>query len=204
MKKISITAEGYIHCKSRFYSVNDNVSADTKYDFTVGLNKSVCEIDSGNWAVSYLMSMYIHSAKDFVLFRQPQIKVDSKSTTIEELSQKSCYMDTLYPLFSKKTPVHKLVAKGIKINKLDTTAENIRELFCIDKERFTRPLSGVGNEIFKAMAAIGYVNKKEVFCFPWMSHKRFESYHANLTEVLRILEDLNSVIVLPVGREDIN
>ena len=69
----------------------------------------------------------------------------------------------------------------------------------MDSERFERPLAGAGNEIFKAMAAIGYANDKKVFCFPWLSKKRFESYHENLTDLLRTLDDLGQISIVPVG-----
>jgi hypothetical protein len=72
-------------------------------------------------------------------------------------------------------------------------------LFCIDNERFERPLKGVGNEIFKAMAAIGFSYKKEIFCFPWLSNRRFESYHKNLTALLQILENLGKTVIIPIG-----
>ena len=57
----------------------------------------------------------------------------------------------------------------------------------------------VGNEIFKAMAAIGFSYKKEIFCFPWLSNRRFESYHENLTTLLQILEKLGKTVIIPVG-----
>ena len=111
-------------------------------------------------------------------------------------------MDTIHPMFSKKTSVDKLVAKGLKKSKADTTSEKIRELFCIDQERFTRPLSQVGNEIFQVMAAIGYANGKDVFCFPWLSDERYRYYQVRIDAVTEILASLDKVVILPLEREN--
>lgn len=49
------------------------------------------------------------------------------------------------------------------------------------------------------MASIGYCYKKQVFCFPWLSQKRFANYHSNITDLLDILANLNRIIILPMG-----
>ena len=197
---ININNNGYVLCRSNFYSANDLLS-DTDFIFTSGVNKLVGEIDSGIWCISYLLSMHRYKSKDFVLFKEPMVTVNDTIIPLDEFATYTCYLDTLYPLFSKKTSVDRLVAKGIRSNKLDISLDNIRELFCIDKQRFTRPLSGVGNEIFKAMAAIGYVNDKKVFCFPWLSYSRYNNYHKQIDGLTKILADLDKVVVLPLGRK---
>jgi len=49
------------------------------------------------------------------------------------------------------------------------------------------------------MAAIGFCHKKQVFCFPWLSKKRFDYYRGNITDVLNVLESLGKIIILPIG-----
>ena len=198
---IYLSNEGYVYCKSAFYSSADGLSMDTIYKFSPGINKLFGEIDSGIWAASYILSMHKRNSDDFILFMPPCVKVNDFNMPLENFTNISCYLDKSYPLFSNKIPVDKQILKGIKTNHLDVTVEEIRELFGIDEERIKRPLSGVGNEIFKAMCAIGYVNNKQVFCFPWMSQRRFESYHNHLTWVLDILDKLHMVVILPLGKD---
>lgn len=198
--KIGVRNNGHVFCKSDFYSAHDIMSG-SQYNITCGINKYEGEIDSGIWAVSYLLSMYKYRKNDFVLFEVPSLVFDDAMITLEEFSEYSCYMDTIYPLFDSKTPVDRLIEKAIRSNKLDYTPESIRELFCIDEERFKRPLSGMGNERFKAMAAIGYVNKKQVYCFPWMSYKRYCGYHEHLQWLIDKLSEFNKVVVLPIGKK---
>jgi len=51
------------------------------------------------------------------------------------------------------------------------------------------------------MAAIGYAIGKDIFCFPWMSQNRFESFHSNIVGILPILESLNKIVILPIGKK---
>ena len=199
ISNISIKNDGYVYCKSSFYSAQDSLSNHSCYSFSRGINKLIGEIDSGNWAVSYLLSMYKHRPEDFVLFEQPIVAVNNKWISLNELSEFSCYMYKIDPLFSANNSVKEHIKQGLDYSKLNCSYDDIKNLFYIDSERFDRPLKGVGNEIFKAMAAIGFSYKKEVFCFPWLSNSRFESYHENLTGLLQILENLEKTVIIPVG-----
>ncbi len=109
-------------------------------------------------------------------------------------------MDRKYnPIFSTNETVKNLVSNGIKQNGLEFSPNEIRDMFHMDAERFMRPVSGVGNERFRAMAAIGFVHGKQIFCFPWMSRLRFDAFHGHMTDLLDILENLKMVVIVPVG-----
>ena len=112
--------------------------------------------------------------------------------------------EKIYPLYSTKQPIEKLVMHGIKKNKLDYSPEEIRDLFHMDSERFTRPIKAVGHEIFRAMAAIGYVHNKQVFCFPWLSKMRYDGYNLHMPDLMNILESLKMIVIVPRGQEDRN
>lgn len=205
IKNIKIQADAYVSCRSNFYTVRDTLNNITYFSFSTGINKLSGEIDSGVWAISYLLSMYNVRPKDFVMSESPKVQVNGTDILWKEILEHSCYLvKNLYPLFSAKQTVENLISKGIKKNKIDASPEDIRDLFQIYPSRFRSPLSGLGNEIFKAMAAIGYVNNKQIFCFPWMSQKLFEYYHGNITYVLDVLESLEKIVILPVGKSDGN
>lgn len=199
--EIKVNNDAYVHCKSSFYSAQDTLDYNFSYKFSQGINKLLGEIDSGNWAISYLISMYpyLPSKEKKLLLLPANALVNDKMLPLKELSIYSCYLDKKYPLFSTKKTVRKLVSQGLKKYGRLETPENIRDMFHINSERFERPLSGVGNEIFRAMAAIGFCHEKQVFCFPWLSKKRFNYYHGNITDVLNILESLGKIIILPIG-----
>lgn len=199
IETIQVKNRGYVQCRSRFYSAADNFPQDPNYCFGTGVNKLYGEIDSGVWAVSYMLSMYNYRRKDFILFEQPEVIINNEVISLENFAQYSCYMDKQYPLFSTNIPVKKLVEKGIRKNKMNMSPDEVRNLFCIDSQRFERPLTEVGNEVFKAMAAIGYCYGKQVYCFPWLSNLRFEYYHRNMTGLLEILASLNQIAIVPIG-----
>lgn len=199
MKSIYVQGHGYIHCHSGFYSSEDILPEYNEYSFSKGINRLYGEIDSGNWAVSYLLSMYKKRSKDFTIFEGTGILVNDNEMKLEDFLKYSCYMDNLYPLFSTNKRIDQIVAAGISKNKLDCSPDDVRDMFEIYSGRFQRPLKATGNERFKMMAAIGYVYGKEVFCFPWMSQKRFYGFHGHLTYALEKLEQLGKTVILPLG-----
>ena len=200
IERIEIVNDGYILCKSNFYTSKDIINREKKYIFSKGVNRLNGEIDSGVWAVSYLLSMFKYRQKDFILYEKPEVFVGGEAISLAEFSEYSCYMDKSYPLFASKKTVRELVSKGIKKTRQNYAPENIKDMFCIDENRFERPLNATGNEVFKAMAAIAYSNNKQVFCFPWLSQKRFEGYHNNLLWLLDELDRLGIIAIVPVGR----
>lgn len=199
IERITARSEGYVHCYSEIYTAKDILSFDLSYNFSKGINTLIGEIDSGNWGISYLLSMYKYSQEKFILFEQTMTTINDSIVSLDYLSKYSCYMDKIYPLFSTKSSVKEIVMQGIEKHKLNYSTNDIRDIFCIDNERFIRPLSGVGNEIFKSMAAIGYVHGKQIFCFPWLSKKRFDGYHCHMAGVLNALKSLEMIVILPIG-----
>ncbi len=200
IESLSFRARGYVDCKSGFYTAQDNLSSDVEYTFKTGINKLIGEIDSNVWAASYYLSMYKYRKKDFIIFENNGVFVNDSQLSLDELSEYTCYLnDKFYPLFSTGKSVRKLIMQGIKKNKLDCTPDDIKALFELDDQRFERPVKCVGNERFRAMAAIGYAYGKQVYCFPWLSKKRFDYYHGNMTWLLDILEKLEMIAIVPVG-----
>ena len=200
IEKISIKNSGYVHCRSGFYSSEDILPADEEFCFHTGISKLYGEVDSGVWAISYLLSMYSCRPKDFIVFDNPEVTVNDTVMPLEDFARYSCYMDKSYPLFSTKDSISKRVANGIRKNKVDYSTEEIRDLFGIAPHRFERPLTGVGREVFKCMSAIAYCHEKYVYCFPWLSKRRYETYHNNIPWLLEILERLECIVIFPVGK----
>lgn len=196
---IKISCSGYIYCKSSFYSAQDLFSNKVEFNFFTGTNKLVGEIDSGVWAISYLISMYEYQKKDFILHEQPIVMVNNKLAHLSEISKLSCYIDESYPLFSSNVSVRKLITKGLKKSEIKYSVDDIKNIFSLDDQRFERPLRCIGNERFRAMTAIGYSYGKEIFCFPWFSNKRFECFHNSIPYSLKILEHFKKISILPLG-----
>lgn len=198
--KITVVSDGFVHCRSAFYTSNDLLQGKITHSLVPGLNQLVGDIDSGAWAVSYLLSMYKHKKKDFILFDPARITVNGEDMSLSDFSAYSCYIDKSFPLFSTKKSVKSIVSSELKRRNLDITAEEIKKIFQLSDDRFERPLSGVGNEAYRAMCAIGYAAGKEVFCFPWLSDCRFEYVKVHIMFVASVLESLGKIVVLPTPR----
>ncbi len=199
INNLKIHGSGYIFCQSEFYSVHDVLNEDSVFDFSSGLNILNGEIDSGIWAASYLLSMYKYRRTNFILFDEPKLTVNGEWFFADDFYVHSCYMDGLYPMFGTKTPINRLVKAELNKSKLNYSADEIKDIFDLDSERFQKPIYATGNERFRAMAAVGFSSGKDVFCFPWMSKSRFESFHRNLTGLFDILEKLDKIIIAPLG-----
>ena len=207
IENLSFTAQGYVTCHSNFYS-SHNTLDEKQYFLKPGVNSFVGDIDSEGWTISYLLSMYHVSPKDFALSSLLQITVnDNVVMDYESFSHYVCYLDRSFPLFSDNVSVKELVSDGMRAHGMVRTPsiqseEDIRILFGLDKERFERPLRGTGNEIYQAMAAIGYCHGKQVFCFPWFSAARFRHFEYRLNYLLNLLNELNMIVVSPVGKNE--
>lgn len=201
IEEITVSKDGFVNCRSAFYTALCCLSDKNKYTFSQGVNWLYGDIDDGAWAISYYLSMYGIKHKDFVLTENGNLCVNKVATPINELLHHSCYLDeSIYPLFTGKQSIRELVTNGIKSNQLDVSADYIKDMFCLDSNRFERSVSHVGNERFRAMAAIAYCNNKQVYCFPWLSKMRFEYYGANITKTIDLLTSLKKIVIVPRGR----
>ena len=198
VEKIEIKSDGYIRCKSSFYSALDLLNSCDTYEFTIGINKLIGDIDSGNWGISYLLSMYKYDNQNS-LYSSISTVVNQQSIPIETLWEYTCYMDEIYPLFSSEQSINQLVTQGLESNKIANTVDEIQRMFQIDQERFQRPIQCIGNERYKAMAAVGYAHQKQVFCFPWFSKMRFDSFHNHMPCLFNVLKSLKKIVILPLG-----
>lgn len=196
MAEYRINCDCFVDCHSNFYKSSGALGAHTIHS---GKNLLRGEIDSGVWELSYFLSMYHKRKKDFIRFDNPTVTKNGQEVPFEEILDKSCYMDKSDPLFGTKQTVRKLIEKGVKKSRCPLTAVEIQTLFHLDEQRLDRPISQVGNERFRAMAAIGVATGKEWFCFPWLSRKMVEHYGLQLSFAVYLLEQLNKNIVLPVG-----
>ncbi len=198
VESLTINCAGYIHCRSQFYTANTTISS-LDYQFNQGINNAIGEIDSGAWGISYLISMYPYHSKDFTLFAPPLVLLNNLYVTPNSLANISCYMDCIHPLFDSKHSVKVTVNKYIKKNELHYSASEICQLFQISEDRFERSLSGMGNELYKGMAAIAYSAQKQIFCFPWLSKSRIAALNGNLDILLEILNNLGMMVIIPKG-----
>ena len=196
INNIIINCKGNIECESCYYRACDTINQE--FSFSSGTNIIRGDIDSGGFGISYLISMYDKISKKTLLTQSTAI-VNGTEISLLELNRHSCYIDRLYNLFSRRASVESLVIKGLKKTSSTYSCEDIRAIFKLDQYRFKQPLIRNGNEIYRAMCAIGFSFGKSIFCFPWFSARRYNYFKNHITFLLELLSEHNKVILLPIG-----
>lgn len=112
-------------------------------------------------------------------------------------------MDVSYPMFSTKKTVRQLIKQGLKRNSIGLDCCSIITLFSLDKNRIDRPVSALGTNKYRAMAAIAYAHGKQIYCYPWISESRYQVFKEQLREVNRILSEQDMIVILPKGCSNI-
>ncbi len=194
---ILITANGFVKVESCFYSVEDVINRQ-EYHFSQGENMLFGEIDSGIFGISYLIGM--NKIKNATLF-DPIVRINREQSSLNEIHKLSCYIDTLYYLFSSQKSVEKLISEGLKKTKNPMSCEQIVELFKLDSQRIPRPVKACGNEKYRAMAAIGYSFGKQIFCFPWFSSVRYKHLYRHIKYASKVLSSLGCVVIIPTEKD---
>ena len=201
--KIKIKNSGYIDCKSSFFSVLD-ILPEKEFEFSNGINKLFGDIDSGNFAISYLISMYDNVNKK-MLFLPHNAIVDESVVSLSNLEKISCYIDQSYPLFSnrkllkREKTVIQLIECGLKKSKLAYSATEILDMFEVQFHHREVLIKQTGTECYKAMSAIGFSYNKDVFCFPWFSKEKYQAFSMHITHSINVLENFNKIVILPLG-----
>ena len=183
-----------------FHSTCDRLT----YNFTPGVYVLSGEIDSGGWA--FAASLYPQSSKNTIIFpHDTTLYYMGKKASLKEIQKYACNLDDASTGRIKelllKSSVKKRVEQGIKKNRLDCTAEDIRKLFLIASERYDRPLNQVGIDLFSCNAAINLVNRKMIYCFPWLSQKHFPYCKVKIEKICRVLSDYGKLVLLPVSNQ---
>ena len=200
IESIKLRCDGYVTCRSYFCTYFGSISSKNEYTFTKGVNRLEGEVDEEFWPASYLIGMKSARPRDFMIFEEADVSINGQKCPFGEAEKYACYMDTLYPAFGGRKSVRRLVFEALKKNGSNKTVDEVKNIFCLDDQRFERPVNAVGNEQYRAMAAIGYSMGKQVYCFPWFSRKRYESYHKNLSWLTEKLESLEMTVILPIGK----
>lgn len=195
---IKIQNDGYVYCKSQYYQCMDTLNESQVFEFKKGINILEGDIDSSNFAISYLISMYEKVDKRLLSMEHTAI-VNGEKMSLRELSSYACYIDINNKDFKNKT-VKNLIKSGVKKSGVDFTVEQLIEMFCLTERRINLAPLKCGNERHRAMVAIGLAQGKDIFCFPWYSYKMYEYLKPSIDLIEERLTGLGKIMILPVGK----
>jgi hypothetical protein len=175
------------------------------YTFKPGIYALLGDIDLGGWAFSYALDPI--REKDVYVDRnnngttKEKFYVDGKEVTLDYLRTISTHLNWYAPRHSdpKNRSGQKQIQKAIRQGKSQYTVEELKKMFTLDEERFTRPLYCTGNEKWRITAAIGLAQGKKIFCYPWFS----ATYLSDYVFRIKMLEDMvrgqGVITLLPVA-----
>lgn len=191
---------GYINCKSTFGQYN-SVLDDFSCDFDSGTTLLIGEIDSGGWALSYILTT---GQRGGVISSIPTVLYDGRPYTLDDISLKVGYVDRKINIIDNQQSVKSIIKRNLKKSKLEFTVNQVQDIFQLSASRIVRPLRQVGNEFICAKAAIEFSSGKDIYCFPWLSTKQFYYYIGYIRRVCSVLESYKKITIIPTSAKEIN
>lgn len=152
--------------------------------------------NSGSWIVSWMIGGMIPAG-------QGDILRDGMPYTLEQRRKDAwCvrYSQAFRSIFARNPSVQQQVRYGLRrFNTSDLKSEQeVMEYFELTPQRFARPLTKMSHEAWRASCAIGIVNNKRIFCFPYLDPTHIESTFMNwFPRLIGNLKKYNALIILP-------
>lgn len=203
MEKI-ITLEdvtGGFNCGLENYGNIRDTIGHFNYQFKSGLYIMEGECGTGGWALSTILS-----GKDE--FVQGKIIVDDEVVNCKDLKRYSCYVGEdsglkknlgLTPM-SVAEQINYGISKGLSFT---NNVDQIKVMFGLSNERFTRKMKYLSGERWRASMAIGYATGKFIYCFPWMNSKFITHLEDCLMKCIPPLLKINATIIIPTTKHQI-
>lgn len=155
----------------------------------------VADFGVGGWAVSYTLT----GRKDkYGGIDKGKIEVNGELADKKLLSSLACYVGEdgrVSKFFGIRNPsVYKLIKKGVCKTKNEKTADDIVDMFKLTSTRIHRPMRYISGEKFRASAAIGFANKKSLYCFPWMNVDMLYRIKGHIELLYKPLKESGAII----------
>lgn len=197
-KKLTISNfDAFVRCRSIF---GEYLSICNKFNYTFRVGTTILfgDIDDYPWAISYILSNFKNNCDDFILNGEEKILYLGNHLTLSELTKHTCYLDREFNN-KRDFTVREYIEEGCLIKNSTHSIEEIKELFSLTDDRMLKKIDQVGNEFVRSLAAIGYVDGKDIFCFPWLSAKKYKYYQYSIDHICRVLTGLGKIVIVPTN-----
>lgn len=88
-------------------------------------------------------------------------------------------------------------------NNVFASEKEVMDFFHLTPERYQRPLRVLSTEKWRASCAIGFVNGKRIFCFPYMDARFITDYYGLwLKEMIDFLKNSGALVLIPTTITD--
>lgn len=189
-----------VHCTSQLYSSRE-AFAPLNHVFKAGMIYGFTgDFGCGAWAAASALCGYYSDDYDGVLL------LNDMPIHRNGLKEYSCLLDSAHytGLNSRFFPMSAeyCIKKALKKGKTARTEEEICEIFGLSKERYSRPLHFVGNELWRISLAVNYAAGKEIYCFPWLN-EHYITYAAHTyAPILQFLREEGKIVFVPTSQQE--
>ncbi len=142
--------------------------------------------------------------KDILEPEQGQIQKDDRPYTVQERTKDSWFVrQSVVKIrwFTWRAPdTQSQIRYGLAHtpNPRYRSEAEVIDRFHLSPERITRPIKWLSSEAWRASCAIGLVNGKTVFCFPYIPAGYIERYYSVwFRELIDILRSFHTLVLLP-------
>lgn len=155
----------------------------------------ISEYGQGCMYLSYLLGGRVDT-------KELSISVNEKKASRRELEKLSWNLEPSREWY-RNAVVIKAIQKAIKKNGLKDNFSDIQQKFYLTPPRQDRKLFQLSGERWRASAALGYVEGKQIFYAPYKTSKfYYQMCQSGLLKALRELTDSGAVVLLPCGSDD--
>lgn len=188
-----------VNCKFEFVGEIYGICNDFSYTFHDGVYALSGEITDGGWTFSYALT---DIKKNILFYDQAEYFFNNSRLTLQEIQKLTHYVGYIpkrtFPNKWVNQSIHKYIKEGIIKNKLKYTPSQIRDMFYISESRFEREQLYSGIQTFLTSAAVGFVNSKKIFCFPWLNKKFILDYHDLFKQMFSVLKSNECIVLVPI------
>lgn len=183
----SIDGSTLISCSDPFRSITYEFNSEKIYGI-------VSDFSDGCWGLVYTLAGYGE-------IMDGNISIDNSTVSEEQLKYFSCLVGEPLPSKYLRISTDKIIRKFIKTANIDENSSELQQIFLLSKERFNRPIAYTEVEIWKISLLYGYLTRKRIFCFPWMSEGRLYEIDC-YQSILEFLKRKDGIIFIPTSHYD--
>lgn len=197
-----INFQHLIECKGWLYQSRESF-LPINYEFKKGnVYGFVSDFGCGSWGLSTCLGGWC--SNDY----SGKILLNNNLIFANQLTPYSCFVtEKIIPNINSSnlllTP-QECIAKALKISKQDFQIEEIRDIFCLSKNRFERSLDFSSGEIWHISMAINFALGKDIFCYPWLNLIDIGRFKIAVElNIIDFLKQTGKIIFVPSSQEKI-
>lgn len=198
MKLQLIDFRGSAACRYRLYSCKDAFPMFSAELRTGAVYNFISDFACGSWAA---VSCIAGRGKTDSFSRAKIDDADASQKDLYFLSGAIAEIPKKHRIFKEKS-AKELIAEALKKSGNNPQNSNeIREIFKISDNRFSRPLSQCSGEIFPISMALQYAAGKKIIFFPWISEfemNRIEGCREQISHLKRN----DTMVLIPSSKND--